>query len=99
MSEIRELTYRNRSGAYPIGSGGHMSDGRHISDNYDIGGSFPWYQELEPESSPEEAVAAAQQWAEAYRKRDPYGNMAHVHGVIKDPKGWRGVVNYFHSNT
>ena len=35
-----------------------------------------------------------------YELLDRFDNMASAFGVIADPQGgWRGVVNYFHSNT
>jgi hypothetical protein len=48
----------------------------------------------------EEAYEAAAAWAKEYEKRDPYGNMAHAHGVVADARGgWCGVVNFYRSNT
>lgn len=68
-------------------------------DRYIPGGSFPWYRETALRPTQEEAWADAVAWAKAYEAKDRYGNMASAHGVIADGDGWRGVVNYFHSNT
>jgi hypothetical protein len=63
-------------------------------------GGLPWYRELDPLPTKEAAYEAAEAWARDYAAKDPLGNMAHAHGVVADPLGgWRGVVNFFHSNT
>jgi hypothetical protein len=68
---------------------------------YDVIGSFPWYRELDPVPTQQEAWDAAVKWSEEYRKADRYGNMANAFGFVKarTGTGWCGVVNYFHSNT
>jgi hypothetical protein len=71
----------------------------HPSDRYDRRGSFVWYHETEACASQEEAWAAAVAWARAWERRDHYGNFANAFGVVAAGGGWRGVVNYFHSNT
>ena len=72
--------------------------GRHPSAVYNISGGLPWYRELEVQPT---QSAAWVKWAAEYRARDPYGNMANALGFVHDPAagGWRGVVNYYHSNT
>jgi len=73
----------------------------HWSANYDRRGSFPWYRETDPCATKQAAWEAALAWAQDYQRSDPYGNMADAFGVIRDENGigWRGVINYFHSNT
>jgi hypothetical protein len=67
---------------------------------YTQSGGLPWYRELDPFPTKELAFQAAVEWAREYQKRDPYGNMAHAHGVVADARGgWCGVVNFYHSNT
>jgi len=89
---IRELTYR----AEPR----HPRSGYHATARYTETARLPWYYETDAHPSQEEAWAAALSWARWYNDLDRYGNMASAFGVVADPKaGWRGVVNYYHSNT
>jgi len=69
------------------------------SSPYQEHGSFPWYKELAPKPTKEEAWSLAIRWARNYENADPLGNMANAMGVIQKDGGWSGVVNYFHSNT
>lgn len=50
-------------------------------------------------STPEIAYREAQAVVRRYEMADQYGNMGEVLGVVRDPNGWRGVINTYHSNT
>jgi len=65
-------------------------------------GGLPWYEETREDFPTVEAAwDAAKALAKAREARDPFGNMANAHGVVADPAtdGWRGVINWYHSNT
>jgi hypothetical protein len=88
---VRELTY------LPAGK---SRAGYHHTARYDATGGLPWYRETETQPDKDAAWAAAGAWVTDYQARDRYGNMASALGIVADPKGgWRGVINYFHSNT
>jgi len=91
VTEIRELHYRE-GGAPPTW---------HPSALYVETGGLPWYRETdESYDTKSDAFVAACRWAVAYRDADRMGNMASAHGVVQQPDGrWKGVINYFHSNT
>ncbi|MBY0562452.1 hypothetical protein [Hyphomicrobium sp.] len=78
----------------PVGT---YADGRPI---YKRSGGLPWHRLTDTiHGDKQSAYDAAVQWCTDYKKADPFGNMAQVLGVTKTPKGWQGVINYFHSNT
>jgi hypothetical protein len=65
-------------------------------------GGLPRHHQTAPARlTKEEAWNDAVAWAHAYEARDRFDNMASPIGVIDcgPTVGWRGVVNYFHSNT
>ena len=74
--------------------------GYHRSAIYNgASGGLPWFRELQSQANQELAWAEAVTWARDYAARDPYGNMAQAVGVVAFNGQWRGVVNYYHSNT
>lgn len=77
---------------------------------YKFSHGLPWIKHLETEHvDPERALAEAAEWAKEYRDEDPLGNMANAIGVsmhLDASSGiavavykFRGVAEYFHSNT
>lgn len=69
------------------------------------GRSYPWVKQLDTEHiDPDRAYAEAVRWAQDYEAIDRLGNMAAAIGVSSRSSSpgsyrYRGVVNYYHSNT
>ena len=66
---------------------------------YNQSGSFNGYYESGLYLTQEAAWQAAQQWARDYRASDTLGNFADALGIVEDQGHWRGVINYYHSDT
>jgi hypothetical protein len=65
------------------------------------GGGLPRFHEGPGRHTKEEAYDDAVAWAQRYRASNPIARSAYALGVVYDgpAAGWRGIVNYYHSNS